>query len=105
MADKKLTPREKIAANLAAILDHQNTIATAADMILTIPEEKRNRENKMYAVCESNIKLSTESRESEYNAIFRRVQEHVDSIVRNQETGLVDSKKLQQFAKLAMEMK
>lgn len=103
--NKERSPRERVADCIATILDSEDTIQTAAEMIASLPPEKRNREaSKMFAVCEANVKLATEERDKQIRAIFARVEEHVLGLASNPETHAVDTEVLRKFADFALKL-
>lgn len=95
----KKTPREQIVSAMASMKHYMETI-TVGKTILAIPEVQKNDSTRV--AQESLVRGAQENLLSEYNGIFRRVQEHVDGLVRDSETGKINFDLLGKFADAAL---
>lgn len=92
----KKSPMQQVRDALTAIVAYQNTIATGRK-VLAMPEVQKDLSIK--TAQESLVRGAEDNMRSEYNAIFRRVSEHLDGIVRNSETDVIDTAKLEKVVK------
>lgn len=83
----KKTPRDQIVSSMNAIRAYQETIKVG-QQILSIPDVQKNDSTRV--AQESLVRGAQENLVSEYNGIFRRIQEHADGLVRGDGEGNIN---------------